>query len=126
MEAWKPCLLNTSSLLLRVTFMGKRLGQIDFFCMGRTGIPASMQTISRFTVPFHALNAPVPGDRQHQGAAVGRRPVLRNAARDERTKIIGAHGGLKDVMNAVEQASLESSVLLLEKRGWQEVSPTHP
>lgn len=124
MEAWKSLgLLNTSSLLLRVTFMGKRLGQIDFFCMGRDRYTSEhADLISQLYRPFSIALANALQYREivniKELLSEDNRS-LRNALHGTNgTKIIGAHGGLKDVMNAVEQvASLESSVLLLGETG---------
>jgi len=124
-KIWKTLgYLDKSSLVLFVKFRGTRLGQIDFFCRGRNRYEEKhARLIEQLHNPFSITMA---NSLQYQEIVDVKRlltddnrflrqELQRLSTSDE---IIGSRGGLKHVMEAVEQvAPLGSHVLLLGETG---------
>lgn len=115
--------LDLTGLLLTVAFKGKRMGYVSFFCRGRNRYSREhAELISQLYRPFSIALANALQYRE----IVNIKELLSEDNRSLRNalhgtpsaEIIGARGGLKGVINAVEQvAPLESSVLLLGETG---------
>ncbi len=124
LQSWKTLgYLGKSSIVLRVMFKEKRIGQIGFFCQGRNRYTKGHADLVRqLYKPFFIALA---NSLQYQ-EVVSIKRLLEEDNRSLRqdlhglphTDIIGADGGLKDVIEAVGQvAPLGSSVLLLGETG---------
>jgi len=115
--------MDKSSILLTVEFKGKRIGGVIFFCRGQNRYSEwHAELVKQLYKPFSIALA---NSLQYQ-EIVDIKELLADDNRSLRqelhgvphSEIIGAHGGLKDVMKAVEQvAPLTSHVLLLGETG---------
>lgn len=115
--------LDKSSLVLFASFKGKRLGQVDFFCRGRNKYTREhARIIEQLYAPFSVAMA---NSLQYQeivnikGLLADDNRFLRQELKQfTLPEIIGAKGGLKNVMESVEQvAPLRTPVLLLGETG---------
>jgi len=115
--------MDKSSILLSVEFKGKRIGGVIFFCRGQNRYSEGhAELVRQLYKPFSIALA---NSLQYQ-EIVDIKRLLEDDNRSLRqelhakphAEIIGAYGGLKDVMAAVEQvAPLTSHVLLLGETG---------
>lgn len=116
-------LQDKSSIVLSVAFKGKKIGGIIFFCRGRNRYSERhAELVSQLYQPFSIA---IANSMQYQ-EIVNFKALLGDDNRSLRQElhgmshpeIIGARGGLRDVMEAVEQvAPLTSNVLLLGETG---------
>ncbi|HNY66817.1 MAG TPA: sigma 54-interacting transcriptional regulator [Deltaproteobacteria bacterium] len=121
---WKTLgLVEKSSLVLFTWFRGRRLGQIDFFVRGRNRYTDEhARLIELLEKPFSIAMA---NNLQYQDI-VNIKDLFSDDIRQLRhelkqasgTEIIGANGGLQNVMKVVDQvAPLTTPVLLLGETG---------
>ncbi|MFY9398570.1 MAG: sigma 54-interacting transcriptional regulator [Desulfomonilia bacterium] len=124
MDAWKSLnCLDTSSIMLRVAFDEKRLGQVNFFCRGpnrysREHADLVLQLYEPFSIAL--ANALHYREILHiKGMLENDNQALRNELYGiPHAGIIGSHGGMKEVMDAAKQvAPMDCSVLLLGETG---------
>ena len=116
-------LLDKSSLVLSLWFKGKRLGQIDFFVRGRG---MYTEDHGRFIKMLQAPFAVAMANSLQYREIINLKDLLADDNRYLRKKlyktpnvrVVGANGGLHEVMELVHQvARLDSSVLLLGETG---------
>lgn len=116
-------LIDKSSMVLFISMNGRNLGQVNFFAQGRNRYTDEhAHLIGLLCAPFSMAMA---NSLQYRDIANtkelfshGIKQIYHDPAQDPDTEIIGAGGGLQNVMGAVTQvAPLNTPVLLLGETG---------